>query len=176
MSNKKLESCMKSFQNGDLDGFNRIYESTNRMVFYLIYSIVKDYQLAEDLLQNVYITVYEKKDYYHPSGSVKAWIMQIARNLAINAYNRKQREIIVDNETFDGLDTTTSNTERPLIDLAQELLAEDEFLIVMLCVTEGYTRKEVGKLLHLSTSGVTWKLNQALEKLRKAVKGGERNE
>jgi len=39
----------------------------------------------------------------------------------------------------------------------------------MLCVVEGYKRREVAKMYNLSTSGVTWKLNNALEKLRREL-------
>lgn len=178
MTNRKLESAMKAFQNGDVDGFNTIYQAIHRLVFYVIYGIVKDYQRAEDLLQNVFMTVYEKKDEYRKKESVKAWIIQIARNMALNEWKREQRVVVSERDTIDAIHKkeNEANPDTPLIDLAKDILPEDEFLIVMLCVVEGYTRREVGKLLNLSTSGVTWKLNRALEQLRTTIEGGKEYE
>lgn len=169
---------MKAFQEGDVKGFNTLYDALHRLVFYVVYGIVKDYQLAEDLLQNVFLTIYERKEDYRRRGSVKAWVLQIARNMALNERKKQQRVVVSETETIDALNKHQSTTmpETPLIDLAKDMLPEDEFLIVMLYVVEGYTRREVGKLLNLSTSGVTWKLNQALERLRNMMEGGQGHE
>ena len=42
----------------------------------------------------------------------------------------------------------------------------------MLCICEGYKRREVAEITGLSTSGVTWKLHNALEKLKSITEGG----
>jgi DNA-directed RNA polymerase specialized sigma subunit len=50
-----------------------------------------------------------------------------------------------------------------------KILDEEEFLLVAYSVLEGKSRREVAKILDLSPSGVTYKLNLALEKLKKEV-------
>jgi len=174
---KKLEASMQLLKSGDSTAFEYIYEQTNRMVYYLIFSIVKDHGKSEDIMQNVYINVFEKKNLYVSDVSVKAWIMTIARNLALNEYNRK-KEIITEGAQLEFLANQKQKPteETPLIDAAREHLEEEEFFIVMLCVGEGYTRKEVAKLIGLSTSGVTWKLNEALSKLKIIVERSRENE
>jgi len=164
----RLEKSMQQLKNGDTSAFEEIYEQTHRMVFYIVYGIVKDYGKAEDLTQDVFMKIYEKIDTYNRSVSAKAWIGMIAKNMAINEYKRRVKQPLMDHDTADLLrDEKPSRYETPLIDLASKHLSEDEFTIVMLCVGEGYTRKEVGEIFNLSTSGVTWKLKQALDKLRK---------
>lgn len=164
---KKLEQNMQLLKKGDVNCFDIIYEQTHRMVFYIIYQIVKDHSRSEDVMQNVYMKIYEKIDMYEANTSAKAWIASIARNLAINEYNKHKKETIIDIDDFDYIsDDSSQRTETPLIDLASKHLEEDEFLIVMMCVVEGYRRREVAKIVNLSTSGVTWKLDQALKKLR----------
>lgn len=174
--NVKLIKNMEKLKNGDTSAFDYIYEQTYRMVYYIIYQIVKRRDIAEEVMQNVYINVFEKIYQYKDNNSPKAWIAMIARNLAINEYNKLKKEIIVDIDTMDFIDNKNNDEETPLIDLAQENLDKDEFLIVMLCVCEGYKRREVAEILGLSTSGVTWKLNQALNKLKCLTKGGVLNE
>jgi len=174
--NIKLEKSMKRLQNGDASAFDIIYEQTHRMVYYIIYPIVKRHELAEEVMQNVYINVYEKIYQYKSQNSPKAWIAMIARNLAINEYNRNKKEINLDIDTMDFIDNKTKEETTPLIDLAHDNLENDEFIIVMLCVCEGYKRREVADILGLSTSGVTWKLKKALNKLKQLTKGGALNE
>ena len=171
----KLEKSMKKLQSGDKHAFNDIYEQTHRLVFLVIYAILKDYQSAEYVMQNVFIKVYEKCHLYQEDNSVKAWISTIARNLALNEYNKNKKEVFVEPGVLDVV-VEQRNEDTPLIDLAKDILDEDEFLIVMLCVTEGYKRREVAELMNLSTSGVTWKINHDLDKLKKQIERRESHE
>lgn len=173
MYNKKeLAKKMQALKNGDENAFDSIYEDTHRLVYYVIFSILKDSFLSEDIMQNTFIKVYEnisKYDNHEP----KAWITTIARNLAINEYNRRKRIDVVDVEKLDDHTSNNKNTDTPLIDLAARTLSHEEFLIVMLCVVDGYKRREVANIINKSTSGVTWLLNNSLDKLRKLVKEEE---
>lgn len=171
---KKLDKAIEKVKLGENSAFNYIYDATHRLAFYIVYPIVKDYGIAEDVMQNVYINIYEKINLYQSNTSPIAWISTIARNLALNEYNRQKKINIstIDIETIGDKVLSENRAETPLIDLAKENLNEDEFLIVMLCVCEGYKRREVAEILNLSTSGVTWKLNEALKKLKSLTKGG----
>lgn len=163
---------MLALKNGDDSYFEIIFEQTHRLVYYIIYSILKNKEDSEDVMQEVYMKIYEKINQY--TDSPKAWISRIARNLAINKYNKNKKEHVnyLDDDVIESIPSFKEET--PLIDMAVKLLPEDEFMIVMLCVVEKYTRREVGKLYNLSTSGVTWKLNTALEKIRKELQNEQK--
>lgn len=164
---KRLEKSMLLLKNGDDREFNIIYEETNRLVYYIIYSILKNKEESEDVMQQVYMKIYDKIDQY--TDSPKAWISTIARNLAINQYNKNKKQNVGYLDDTDLMKIGASDGDTPLIDLAAKILDEEEFKIVMLCVVENYKRREVAEIFNLSTSGVTWKLNNALEKLRKEL-------
>lgn len=165
----KLKMAMNDLKSGQSDAIDRVYDLTNRMVFSVIYPIVKRTDVTEDIMQDVYMKIYQNRLLYRDD-QPKSWILKIAKNEAINEYHKQIKETIVDIES---LNTPSNNTnETPLIDLASQILDVDEFLIVMQCIIEGKTRKEVANLLDLSTSGVTFKLNVALEKLRNQLEGG----
>ena len=164
---KRLENSMIALKNGDDSQFDIIYEETHRLVFYVIYSVLKNKTDAEDVLQQVYMKVYEKIHQF--TDSPKAWICSIAKNLALNFYQKKAKEKVSFVENIKDIPENNANLDTPLIDLASRILEEDEFNIVMLCVVEKYKRREVAKLFNLSTSGVTWKLHHALEKLRREL-------
>ena len=165
----KLKLAMKQLKNGQSNAMDVIYDITNRMVFYQIYQIVKRTAVAEEIMQDVYMKIYQNRASYQDD-QPKSWIMRIAKNEAINHYHKQSRETLVDVETLN--QPTQEDTETPLMDLAAQVLDEDEFYIVMHCVVEGKTRQTVAKTLNLSTSGVTFKLNVALEKLKHQLEGG----
>jgi len=163
----KLERSMQKLKQNDTSSFDVIYEATHKLVYYIIYGILKNKSQADDIMQDVYLKVYQKIDQYQENTSPHAWIARIARNLALNEYRRKQKETLMDTNTLELI--PEKNNDTPLIDLAAKILSEEEYMIVMMCVVERYRRREVAKILNLSTSGVTWKLNQALNKLKKEV-------
>jgi RNA polymerase sigma-70 factor (ECF subfamily) len=168
--NQRLENSMKRLKQGDLEAFDDIYEQTHRMVYYVIYHVLGDTRLSEDVMQDTYMRIIDKISQYEPNTTPKAWIAQIAKNLALNEIKKVQKMSTIDSETLDVIPDSTPKKETPLIDLAKKNLPEDEFLILMLCIGEGYTRREASKIVGLSTSGVTWKLQEAMKKMKKLVK------
>ena len=73
--------------NKDESTFDQIYSEYNKLVFYVIYQIVKDQEITKDLVQETFLTVYNKIDQYN-GGNFKYWILQIAKHLAINYHDR----------------------------------------------------------------------------------------
>ncbi|HHU21305.1 MAG TPA: sigma-70 family RNA polymerase sigma factor [Acholeplasma sp.] len=162
----KLKRSMEKLQQGNDGAFEYIYDATHRLVYYQIYSILKSHQEAENIMQDVYIKVYKNIDKY-TNDNPRAWIVAIARNEAINRYHKNKREVFMDEEELDLFIEKDEKT--PLINLAVKILDEEEFLLVAYSILEDKSRREVAKILNLSPSGVTYKLNLALEKLKKEV-------
>ncbi len=164
----KLEKAMQKFKAGTESAFETIYDITHKLVYYVIYRILNDPLETEEITQEVYMRLYQNIDKYK-SGNPQAYITTIARNLAINEYNKKKKAPTFDIDEIDKLADPKEYEDTPTINLAMEILEEDEFLIVMLATVQNYTRKELGKMFNLSTSGVTYKLNEALNKLKEAL-------
>ncbi|MDX9807078.1 MAG: RNA polymerase sigma factor, partial [Acholeplasma sp.] len=95
----KLKQAMKQLKNGQSDAMDVIYDITNRMVFYQIYQIVKRTAVAEEIMQDVYMKIYQNRASYQDD-QPKSWIMRIAKNEAINHYHKQSRETLVDVETL----------------------------------------------------------------------------
>ena len=164
---KRLKKYMKRLKEGDINAMDNIYDETHKLIYYHAYHILKDPYLTEDIIQETYLKVLDNIDTYK-NDNPRAWLVTIAKNLSLNLLKREQRSIVVAADVLDVLDP--KQTDTPLIELANHLLDEEEFMILMYCVVEDQTRKRVGELLGLSTSGVTYKLNIALEKLRDYIK------
>lgn len=123
MSSPSLEQAMISLQAGNLEAFEIIYEKSYKSIFYVIFGIVKDYALAEDVSQNVYLRIVEKIHLYKAGTNPLAWMITIAKNQAFNELRKNKKEVIVDIETLDNLQNIDNkdNLDTPLIDLAKKI-------------------------------------------------------
>lgn len=178
MTNEALENCIDRLRAGDRDGFDELYKSTYKGVYFTVLSVLKDVSLVEDVVQNTYMITLQKLDHYTPNTNFKAWICRVAHNLALNELRKRSREVQVDyqeNELIAGSYHFNEEVDTPVIKLASRVLREDEFKILMLCEIAGFKRKEVAEIFHMSISTVTWKYLNALKKMRVALekKGGE---
>ena len=171
MDKQLLEQNMQKMQQGSEQAFETVYNLTKKQVFFLIYSIIKDYGLAEELMQDTYIKIRQQISKYKLNTNANAWIMMLARNTAINSYNRRKREVITDEVENDYLFNT--NNEDSIINnmVLKKLLALldfDERQVVTLH-TLGYKHKEIAAQLNKPLGTILWLYNKAIEKLQKEV-------
>ena len=96
MGQINLNKLLIAIKNGDNSAFTKLYENTKRGVFAFIYSYLKNYADAEDAMQTVYVKIKSGINGYKEGTNARAWILQIAKNHAINVLNKNNREIPLD--------------------------------------------------------------------------------
>lgn len=173
---ERIEKAATQLQAGDINGLTIIYECTCKSIFSFVFPIVKNYQLAEDIMQATYIQVYEKISSYTPGTNFRNWILTIAKNLALLELKKQKRETLTDDETMMenlGGYTYDKVLATPTIELASEILSEADFRVVMLFAVGEYKHREIAEMMNLPLGTVTWKYNNAIKKLKKALKGKE---
>lgn len=88
-----LDHWMARTALGDREAFAALYQATSGTLLAVIARLVGDRPQAEDLLQEVYVTVWKSASSYSPAlGRPMTWLMSIARNRAIDSLRRRQRE------------------------------------------------------------------------------------
>ena len=70
--------------------FDELYQKYHHDVFQFLFYMVRNKEHAEDLVQEVYITVFKSYDRFEGKSSEKTWLFSIARNVAIDFF-RKQK-------------------------------------------------------------------------------------
>lgn len=166
-----LDKQMIKFINGDKSAFGTIYDETRKSVYFTALAIVRDKSLAEDVMQSVYLSVIQNAESYRPGTNAAAWIVRIARNEALNLKKRRGREVSVDETETPSLFGESRADEYGLVtDTARRVLTEDEFSVLTLAAVCGYKRREIGEMLDLPTSTVTWKYNSAVTKMKQALR------
>ena len=87
---KQPDSLIIKMQNGDERAFSILYDNYSEAIYGIIYSIVLDEVVAEEVLQDVFIKIWDNaKSYDIKKGRFFTWILNIARNKAID-YTRSK--------------------------------------------------------------------------------------
>ena len=92
MDRKKLDECLVRTQKGDKGAFSRFYAETARGVFAFLYGYYRAYHRTEDATQDVYLKALKNVASYRPGTDARAWLLQIAKNTALNDLKRERRE------------------------------------------------------------------------------------
>ncbi|MCK5388186.1 MAG: RNA polymerase sigma factor [Candidatus Izimaplasma sp.] len=171
MVKKDINELVKQLQNGNIEVFDDIYYQTKNIVYYSIFIILKDCQLSEDIMQDTYLKALNKIHTYKRKAHFKSWLVTIAKNLAINEFNRRKREMLIDisdQEYIFGSTASTSENE-VLITQIFKILSDTEKEVVLLHVVGDLKHREIAAILNKPLGTVTWTYNQAIKKLRNYI-------
>lgn len=163
-----IDDYIIKYLNGDIDAFDVIYEETKQTVYLSIYSIIKNKTQIEDLMQDTYLKAINNISNYKLYSNFKAWIARIARNNAINYYNKMKNIAITDPESDFILNSFDASSSL-LLDSALKILEGDEKEILIYKIILDLTFKEISEIMNLSLSRVFYLYKQLLKKIKKKI-------
>lgn len=176
-------------QRGRDSAYRELIRRYERPVFSLIYRMVRDRELAEDLAQDTFVKVLNHIDRYRPEFKFSSWLFKIANNVAIDHLRRRQVDTIsLDGSphatTADAVQATSfevaDQQESALDELeARELGSAIENAIgrlrpeyrscIMLRHVEGRSYEEIAATLDLPLGTVKTYIHRARHELRSAL-------
>ena len=117
-------------QAGREAAFRELIRRYERPVFSLIYRMIRDRELAEDLAQDTFIKVLNHIDRYRPEFKLSSWLFKIANNVAIDHLRRRQLDTIsMDGSphasTTDAIESTSFEVAVPQESALDELEAKE---------------------------------------------------
>lgn len=171
MNNEELSTQMSAMRSGDKNAFEKIYEDLKTPVYTIIVRMIGDTQLAEDLLQEVFLKLYRSP----AAGEIRnprAYLFQMAHHLAIDSIRSRKADA-----SLDEMEDTVPMPEQDValrldVENAMQLLPSLERQIVTLHVNAGLTFGEVAKIVEKPLGTVLWRYQSAVSKLRKYLSGG----
>ena len=174
ISYKKVlsEDLMRRVADGNKEAFELLYISTQHAVYCMILSIVKNPTIAEDLMQDTYISVRRSIKNYTPQYKPMAWIFTIAKNLAYMELRKRNFSELTDEILEDdtrSFDNTTQAADRIVLNKALALLGEKERQIVLLHAVAGLKFREIATTVESPLGSVLSTYNRSIKKLQKAV-------
>lgn len=165
----------KLFRKGDRKVFKLIFETFYKPLHIFAVKYVKDSELAEDLVQEVFVKLWEKRETLVDALTVKAFLYMSVKNKALNHFRHQkvidahQKEMLMDksSELFFKNHLIEEETYRMLLQ-AVEALPEQTRKVCVLSMN-GAQNAQIADELDLSTSTVKYHKNQALSILKKRL-------
>lgn len=162
----------------DRDAFSAVYRATSGKLWGVILRILPRRDLAEDVLQDVYVKIWERAESFDPAkASPITWMASIARNRAIDEI-RRRRSVSIE-ETPEALEVADAGAD-PLEGAQQsddlrrlkqclESLEPERRDMVLLAYYSGLSRDELAeRFSHPVNTIKTW-LHRSLAQLRKCL-------
>lgn len=85
------QTLLCQIQNKDSDAFELLYERYAAALQRHVHSIVHEEEASADLVQELFVRVWQRAEQWSAPGSVKAWLYKIATNLALNHLRSRKR-------------------------------------------------------------------------------------
>ena len=156
--------------------FSYLYDNYSGALHTIIVNIVNEDELANDVLQEVFVKVWKQIESYDSSkGRLFTWMLNIARNASIDMIrsrgyqnSRQNRELTEDVYTAGG--SIETRTDQIGLRKVVHGLKEEYKVLVELSYFQGYTQDEISKMLNIPLGTVKTRLRTALIQLREIIK------
>jgi RNA polymerase sigma-70 factor (ECF subfamily) len=170
-SEQELVALLKQ---GSREAFNYLYKNYSAVLYGIIQRIIFDEATAQDVLQEVFVKIWNNIGQYEPSkGRIYTWMLNIARNASIDKLRSKGEimkgkiqtgEDVVFN-VQGGKGTEQLTDAIGLRDMVADLRPE-YYKIVDLAYYKGFTLDEISKTLDVPLGTVKTRMRAAIQQLR----------
>jgi RNA polymerase sigma-70 factor (ECF subfamily) len=178
------EDLMTLVDGKDPHAFEVFYDRHGGAAYSLAHRIVGDADLAEDVTQEAFLSIWRSGARYDPArGSVRAWALGIVRNRAIDALRRSARpvpKLDLDDEAAIESQPADERTEAEAIRRetagrlrqALGLLPREQSQVIELAYFGGFSHSEIAELLGAPLGTIKGRMRLGLEKIRSTLAEG----
>lgn len=92
------KALIEAFQSGDEFAFVSLYNRYKTQVYGFCVKMLGDKTLAQDVLQETFLRVYENRERLIKTSSFKSWVFTIARNQCLNQLRRSKRQVSLEDD------------------------------------------------------------------------------
>jgi RNA polymerase sigma factor (sigma-70 family) len=176
-------ALMLKVKDGDLDRLGLLFERYKRPLYGFFYNMSKDGELAEDLVQYVFLRILKYRYLFRGEGDFKTWMFHIARNVNHDNFRKdkiRHKDSIEDWEDhlWDDNDKAASiekDEDLHILSMAMDRLPEEKRELLLLSKYQDKKYKEIGEILGCTEGAVKVKVFRALQDLKAVYKQLEKH-
>src|SRR5687767_353756 len=157
----------------DQQAFSYLYDNYSGALLGIINQIIPDRETANDVLQEVFINIWNKNGLYDPSkGRLFTWMLNIARNAAIDKIrSRGYRDSLKNQPLPENVHTIKNQQVGPSVDdhglrKTVSKLRNEYKMLIELAYFQGFTHEEIARSLDIPLGTVKTRIRSALIQLR----------
>jgi len=166
---KELEEIFKNLKSSDnKDNFELFYNNYNNLVYKIAFTILKNKDDSEDIVQVVFSKIYSLPKDKLPAKCILSWIYSVTKNESISLLRKKKNNISIEEvyDIPDKNDEINNSINKIEFNKLISKLDEMEKEIISLKVISGLTFDEISKLLNKPTGTIKWKYYKSIYTLR----------
>lgn len=156
--------------------FSYLYDNYSGALYSVIFSILQNKELADDVLQEVFIKIWRQIQQYNPDkGRLFTWLVNISRNASIDTLRsksyhlQKQNRELTEN-VYSAAGSINIETDKIGLRKIVSRLKQDHKVLIELAYFQGYTQDEISKFLEIPLGTVKTRLRSAIIQLREFLK------
>ncbi len=156
---------------GDIEAFNEIYQKYFHPVYYNALKITRETPVAEDVPQEVFIALWEKRQTIDPEKSLAGWLFILCYHKSVNILRRKLRESLIYKELQAPEESSMEEeikygTQWKVLENALSCLSPQRRRVFELCKLQGKTYEEAAMELRISKYTVKEYLSAAVASIK----------
>ncbi|RBP82522.1 sigma-70 family RNA polymerase sigma factor [Marinomonas rhizomae] len=176
---ESLVDLLSRVAQGDRLAFSELYESTHRKLFGIVYRILKNQAVSEEVLQEVYLKIWEKAASFDASvASPITWMATIARNRTIDEVRKNK---LPDSDIDVDFDLIADDSMAPadLFTKSQDLLKLEACLgdlespraeMIKAAYLDGFSRQELAERFKQPLGTIKTWLHRSIKQLQGCMK------
>lgn len=158
---------------GDRAAFTEFYQRHNRSLFAFLVKMVRDRELAEEVLSETMLDVWRQAGRFEGKSSVTTWLFSIGHHKAVSRL-RRMREVALDEEVAANIEDSGPTPDKQASDkdmsrlLARliECLSLDHREILQLAYYQEFSVQEIAEVLDLPENTVKTRMFYARQRLK----------
>ena len=173
------EALINAIAEGAEWAMEPLYERYNRVLYSLAYRMVADHQVAEDLLQEAFLSVWRRASSYSPqSGAVRSWLISIVHHRTIDYLRAVRRraglkeitweEVEQDERTAfpDVWEEALRSVQSAQLRAALRNIPSEQRMVIELAYFQGWTHSEIAEGCEIPLGTVKARMRLGLSHLR----------
>ena len=165
---KELKDIFRDIENKDERAFEELYTKYNKLVYSIAFSVLKNKEDSENIVQIVFEKVWKMNKEKLPNKNELNWLYTVSKNEAINYLKTIKHELDFDDVYYIENDNNEINEiiEKDRFNKIIAKLNKQEQEIVTLRIISDFSFKEISKMLGIPIGTVQWKYYKSLNTLK----------
>src|SRR5229473_2290359 len=176
------EALINAIAEGAEWAMEPLYERYNRVLYSLAYRMVADYQVAEDLLQDAFLSIWRRATSYSPqSGAVRSWLISILHHRTIDYLRAVRRRSTMKQATWEEVeqdertafpdvwDEAWRSVQSAQVRAALMHIPTDQRMVIELAYFQGWTHSEIAEGCQIPLGTVKARMRLGLKHLKRKL-------
>lgn len=168
------EDDIDAFKSSNEEAYKELMATYRKPLVNLVYSIISNYDEAEEIVQEVFVRFYLKRDTFEGRSKIYTWLYRVSFNRAVDYIRKREREKRYRLKEYRNVEMQESDNDNSInkIILTESLAKLDDSFRIPLIMSEykNYSYEEISEKLGLPVNTIRTRIFRARKKLLSIMK------